>query len=79
MRIRDPLFQAEENRENLRGMYELAYSTRDLLPIENRVRYHYHEVDPFLPQRLLDAGFQLSAPTKGDGNCLLYALVDQLR
>ena len=78
VRDREPTFQAEENRNDLSDMYELAYCTREL-PTEYRVRYHYEDVEPYLPQRLLDAGFQLSTPTLGDGNCLLYALLDQLR
>ena len=64
---------------DLSDMHELAYCTRDLFPVEYRVKYHYEEVEPYLHQRLFDAGFQLSAPTKADGNCLLYALLDQLR
>ena len=78
VRDREPTFSAEENRQDLSDMYELAHCTRDL-PMEYRVKYDYSEVDPYLPQRLTDAGFQLSVPTKGDGNCLLYALLDQLR
>ena len=78
VREREPTFQAEECRQNLSDMYELAYCTREL-PIEYRVKYHYEDVEPYLPQRLIDAGFERSTPTLADGNCLLYALHDQLR
>ena len=37
------------------------------------------EVEPHLPHRLLSVNYRLSAETKGDGNCFLHAIIDQLR
>ena len=70
-RDNEPAFFADENQAALDEMYENAKA--------NKVKYHLADVDDYLPTRLFSAGFELSKNCDGDGNCLLYALSDQLR
>ena len=70
-RDQEPAFFADENQAVLDEMYENAKA--------NKIKYYLSDVDDYLPTRLFNAGFELSKNCVGDGNCLLYALSDQLR
>ena len=70
-RDQEPAFFADENQTSLDEMYENAKA--------NKIKYYLSDVDDYLPTRLFNAGFELSKNCVGDGNCLLYALSDQLR
>ena len=50
--------------------------------VSTGIKLRESDVKLLIPKRLKDAGFQYSPSqpiTRGDGNCFLYAMQDQLR
>ena len=69
-----PPFEAETSSSQY---HEIQMSHLRLESASRKLRLS--EVDPHLSHRLLSVNYRLSAKTKGDGNCFLHAILDQLR